>query len=74
MTTLTGNDEIDQATDQVLMNNFKQCDFQDVIVVVARRHVSKGEWEKLNVQRTLVAEHRPDDLAEFNRLFGEFLP
>ena len=69
MSAVTGNDEIDQAIRDVQMDIFKKCNFQDVILVVAQRHIDEGDWDSFEMQRMLVAEHRPDDLAEFDRVF-----
>ena len=69
----TARDEVEQAMREVLLNNFKRHDFHDIIVTVGQRHIDEGDMEKFNMQRTLVAEYRPDDLAEFDRVFADHI-
>lgn len=69
----TARKEYEQAREQVLINNFKRHDFHDVIVAVAQRHIDRDEWDNFEMQRTLVAEYRPGDLEEFDRIFASHL-
>lgn len=69
----TTRDEIDQVMWEAQISNFKRLDFHNVIVTVAKRYIAADDLESFYAQRDLVADHRPGDLAEFDRIFAGYL-